>query len=72
MAAARRTAEQIRRYVETWLMWAIVDAAYIALFVSRELYLSAALYALLLAMVVKAARDWRDFLPAARTAEATA
>lgn len=61
----------IRKYIETWLMWAVLDVAYVALFVTRELYLSAALYALLLAMVVKAAREWRELLLVERTADAT-
>jgi nicotinamide mononucleotide transporter len=54
----------IRKCIETWVMWAVLDAAYVALFVSRELYLTAALYAVLLAMVIRAAREWRELLPA--------
>lgn len=53
----------IRKYVETWLMWAALDAAYVALFTSRALYLTAALYGLLFAMALKAAREWRKLLP---------
>jgi nicotinamide mononucleotide transporter len=53
----------IRKYVETWALWAVLDVAYVGLFVTRELYLSAALYALLFAMVLKAAREWRALLP---------
>ena len=54
----------IRRYIETWALWAVLDVAYVVLFLSRELYLSAALYALLFAMVIRAARDWRGLVPA--------
>jgi nicotinamide mononucleotide transporter len=53
----------INKWIETWLMWAVLDVAYIILFATRELYLSAALYAVLLAMVVRAAREWRELLP---------
>jgi hypothetical protein len=28
---------------ETWVIWAVLDVAYVVLFASRELYLSAAL-----------------------------
>lgn len=56
----------IRKYIETWLMWGALDIAYVGLFVSRELYLSAVLYGVLFAMVVKAARDWQSLLPGAR------
>jgi nicotinamide mononucleotide transporter len=54
----------IRRYVETWSLWVLLDVAYVALFWSRELYLSAALYTLLLAMAVRAALEWRALLRA--------
>jgi nicotinamide mononucleotide transporter len=53
----------IRKYIETWALWAVLDAGYVVLFTSRELYLSAALYAVLLAMVIRAAWEWRGFLP---------
>jgi nicotinamide mononucleotide transporter len=52
----------IRGYVATWSFWIALDLAYVALFWSRELYLSAALYALLLAMAVRAAHEWRSLL----------
>jgi nicotinamide mononucleotide transporter len=54
----------IRGYVETWSLWILLDIAYVGLFWNRELYLSAALYALLLAMAVKAALEWRAILRA--------
>jgi nicotinamide mononucleotide transporter len=62
----------VRKRIETWAMWAVLDVAYVVLFVSRELYLTAALYAVLLAMVIRAAREWRELLPPARVAEARA
>lgn len=60
------------KYFETWFMWAVLDVAYIVLFASRELYLSAALYAVLLVMVVRAAYEWRALLHPRRVAEAPA
>lgn len=54
----------IRKYIETWLMWAVLDTAYVVVFASRGLYLTAALYLVLLVMVVKAAKEWHGLLPA--------
>jgi nicotinamide mononucleotide transporter len=62
----------IRGYVETWSLWILLDLAYVALFWSRELYLSAALYTLLLAMAVRAALEWRALLQAPATQPAAA
>jgi nicotinamide mononucleotide transporter len=59
----------VRKYIETWLLWGVLDIAYVALFVSREVYLTAALYAVLFAMVVKAAREWQMLLPRTAVAE---
>jgi nicotinamide mononucleotide transporter len=53
----------VRKFIETWVMWAVLDLAYIVLFTTRDLYLTAALYAVLLAMVIRAAREWRALLP---------
>ena len=58
----------IRRYVETWIVWALLDAAYVVLFVSRDVYLTAALYAVLLVMVLRALREWTQLLPRAARA----
>jgi nicotinamide mononucleotide transporter len=62
----------IRGYVATWTFWIVLDLAYVALFWSRELYLSAALYMLLLAMAARAALEWRSLLRAPASAPATA
>ena len=58
----------IRKYIENWYLWAVVDVAYVGLFIDRAAYLTAALYVLLLAMVIKAAIEWRTLLPAAERA----
>jgi nicotinamide mononucleotide transporter len=62
----------IRKCIETWVMWAALDVAYVVLFVSRDLYLTAALYAVLFAMVIRAAREWRELLPPAQVAMGSA
>jgi nicotinamide mononucleotide transporter len=62
----------IRKCIETWVMWAVLDVAYVVLFVSRDLYLTAALYAVLFAMVIRAAREWQELLPPAKVAVGSA
>jgi len=52
-----------RRYVESWLAWIAVDQVSVALFWSRDLHLTAALYAVFLAMCVAGLVEWRRNLP---------
>lgn len=59
----------IRKRIETWFVWAVVDVAYVGVFVSRDLYLSAALYVVLLAMVIHAFFEWRPLVGRGRSAE---
>lgn len=47
-----------RRYIENWLLWIAVDVVYVGLFSWKGLYLSAALYALFLAMAGAGLRRW--------------
>lgn len=51
-----------RRYIETWLGWVVVDQVSVALFWSREMYLTAGLYALFLGMCVAGLVEWRRHL----------
>ena len=54
------TANQMlaRRLLENWVLWIVADALYVGIFVWKELYLSAGLYALFLGMVVAGLRRW--------------
>jgi nicotinamide mononucleotide transporter len=54
------TANQLlaRRLVENWVLWIIADALYVGIFTWKGLYLSAALYALFLGMVIAGLRRW--------------
>lgn len=52
-----------RRYVENWLGWIVVDQVSVALFWSREMYLTAGLYALFLGMCAAGLVEWRRHLP---------
>ena len=61
-----------RKRLENWALWILVDAIYVPLYVSRGLHLTAALYALFLAMCVVGLRDWWRALRAQDRAEAAA
>ncbi|MFT8516371.1 MAG: nicotinamide riboside transporter PnuC, partial [Acetobacter persici] len=52
-----------RRYLACWVVWVAVDIVYTALFVMRDLYLTAGLYA---AFVVLAVMGWTQWRAAAR------
>jgi nicotinamide mononucleotide transporter len=54
------TANQLlaRRLLENWVLWIVADAVYVGIFAWKGLYLSAALYALFLGMVVVGLRRW--------------
>ena len=51
-----------RRLIETWLAWIVVDVVSVYLFWSREMYLTAGLYAVFLAMCVAGLVEWRRHL----------
>ena len=55
-----------RKYLETWPVWVAADTAYVALFVNRELYLTAVLYAVFTGLALYAWRAWRASLAADR------
>ncbi|WP_165225692.1 nicotinamide riboside transporter PnuC [Aquisphaera insulae] len=48
-----------RKRLESWLAWILVDAIYVPLYASKELYLTAVLYAIFLGMAVLGLREWR-------------
>ena len=47
-----------RRIIDNWALWLIADVLYIGLFVSKELFASAALYVVFLALAVAGWRAW--------------
>jgi nicotinamide mononucleotide transporter len=51
-----------RKKLENWLVWIGVDVLYVGMFVFKGLYLTAALYAVFLALAVAGYRDWRRSL----------
>lgn len=52
-----------RRHAENWLLWIVVDVVYVGMFVFKELWLTAGLYA---ALVVLAMLGWRKWTAVSR------
>jgi nicotinamide mononucleotide transporter len=48
-----------RKHIANWWLWIAVDLVYIGEYVYKNLRLTAALYALLVALAVLGLRDWR-------------
>lgn len=48
-----------RKILENWLYWFVIDAVSIWLYLERELYFTAALFAAYLVMIVIGYRSWR-------------
>ena len=51
-----------RKYVEQWWVWCIVDAASTALYVYKELYFTAALYAVYAIIAIFGYRKWKKMM----------
>ena len=48
-----------RRRLENWLIWISVDFIYVGLFIFKELYLTAILYALFIIIAIAGYIDWK-------------
>ena len=48
-----------RKLLENWLVWIAVDVLYVGMFLFKDLYLTAGLYAVFLALAVRGYIDWR-------------
>jgi nicotinamide mononucleotide transporter len=48
-----------RKWLENWLVWIVVDVAYVAICLSQRLYAMAALYAVFLVLAVLGYKEWR-------------
>ena len=48
-----------RRWIESWFVWIAVDIAYIGLYIHKELYITAALYLVFIAICVHGFLTWR-------------
>lgn len=48
-----------RKYVEQWLVWCFVDVLYVALYIYKDLYFTAVLYAVYALIAVYGYYDWK-------------
>jgi nicotinamide mononucleotide transporter len=53
-----------RKYVENWYVWIVADVFYVYLYITRELYLTAGLYAVFIGMCLAGVVAWRRALAA--------
>ena len=56
-----------RRWIESWFVWIAVDVAYVGLYLSKGLVITAVLYLLFVGICVLGFRTWRHAPPADRT-----
>jgi nicotinamide mononucleotide transporter len=47
------------KITENWVVWAVVDAIYVVIYIQQSLYITAGLYALFVILCVKGFLDWR-------------
>ncbi|MBK8199832.1 MAG: nicotinamide mononucleotide transporter [Acidobacteria bacterium] len=55
---------QSRKKLECWHLWILADVLYVPLYITRELYLIALLYAVFLALAVMGLTSWRKAVAA--------
>lgn len=48
-----------RKILENWALWVVLDIVYVPMFISRQLYATAALYAVFLVLAVMGYVQWR-------------
>jgi len=61
---------QARKNIANWWLWIVIDLIYIGEYIYKDLWATAVLYALLVALAVLGLRDWRR-AEAAQTAACT-
>ncbi len=59
---------QTRKWIENWHLWIAVDAVYVGMYVFKQLYLTAVLYAVFLWLAVVGLRAWSASLRGAAAA----
>lgn len=55
---------QARKHLEAWWIWMAVDVLYVILFIYKELYLTAGLYAVFVYLATLGLMQWRGTMPA--------
>ena len=51
-----------RKYLENWFVWIAVDVFYIAMFIFKDLYLTALLYAIFIFVCTLGYLEWKRSL----------
>lgn len=51
-----------RKILENWVIWAVVDVVYVGMFIYKELYLTAGLYAVFFFLALAGYRQWKGAL----------
>lgn len=51
-----------RAYIENWYFWIVINSAYILLYISKQAYLTAILYLILIVLAIVGLRDWKKNL----------
>ena len=64
LGAPLATFMQARKYIGNWIWWIALDSIYVALYVERGLYFTAALFFLYLILAWMGYRAWQRALPA--------
>ncbi len=57
---------QTRKLLESWLVWLAVDVLYVGMFLYKELYLTAGLYAVFIVLAAMGFVQWRRSMGGAR------
>jgi nicotinamide mononucleotide transporter len=55
-----------RKWIENWIVWIVVDLVYVGMYVYKELYPTAALYGVFLALALLGLKQWSGALQAKR------
>jgi nicotinamide mononucleotide transporter len=50
-----------RKKIQHWILWFFIDGAYIGLYLSKELYITAGLYFIFTILVIKGYLDWKPY-----------
>jgi nicotinamide mononucleotide transporter len=59
-----------RKILENWVLWIVADLVYVPMYIYKELYVTAGLYAVFLVLAVMGLVQWRRSLHADRAAAA--
>jgi nicotinamide mononucleotide transporter len=62
----------MRKKLESWYMWFLIDVLYVGIYIYKEVYLTAGLYVLFLGLAVAGLIEWKKTLNAPAAVSATA